>query len=57
MLILALSPSRPLQTSIAGVSLVSPVSFLNAKPSTAIFLFATVLNIEETTRFTNRLFW
>jgi hypothetical protein len=36
---------------------VSPVSFLNAKPSTAIFFPETVLNMEDTTRFTNLLLW
>ncbi|KAJ6844551.1 uncharacterized protein M6B38_293155 [Iris pallida] len=57
MLTVALSPSRPLHTSMAGVSLVSPVSFLKANPSTAIFLPETVLNIDATTRLTNRVFW
>ncbi|RHN55530.1 hypothetical protein MtrunA17_Chr5g0418851 [Medicago truncatula] len=57
MLNLALSPNKPLHTSIAGVSLVSPVSFLKANPKTAIFFPETVLNIEETIRFTNRAFW
>nr|AFK39832.1 unknown [Medicago truncatula] len=56
MLMLALSPSSPWHTSMAGVSLVSPVSFLNANPRIAIFLFETVLNIDATTRFTKRLF-
>ena len=37
MLNLALSPKRPLHTSMAGVSLVSPVSFLKANPKIAIF--------------------
>ncbi|KAJ6803686.1 uncharacterized protein M6B38_189425 [Iris pallida] len=57
MLTVALSPSRPLHTSMAGVSLVSPVSFLKANPSTAIFFPETVLNIDATTRLTNRVFW
>jgi hypothetical protein len=34
----------PLPTSIAGVSRVSPVSFLNANPSIVIFLPRMVLN-------------
>jgi hypothetical protein len=37
----------------AGVSLVSPVSFLKAKPKTAIFLLVTVLNMFSTIVFTN----
>ncbi|EMS45402.1 hypothetical protein TRIUR3_13056 [Triticum urartu] len=57
MLTTALSPSRPRHTSMAGVSRVSPVSFLKANPSTATFFPATVLNMEETTRLTKRLFW
>ena len=38
---------------MAGVSRVSPVSFLKAKPKMAIFFFETVLNMEPMTRSTN----
>ena len=37
-----------MRTSMAGVSRVSPVSFLKAKPRMAIFLPETVLNMELT---------
>ena len=40
-----------------AVSLESPVSFLNANPKTAIFFPEIVLNIDDTTLFTNLLFW
>lgn len=43
--------------SMAGVSRVSPVSFLKAKPNTASFLPDTLLNMEPTTRSTKRCFW
>ena len=46
----ARSPRRPCATSMAGVSRVSPVSFLKANPKMAIFLPDTVLNMEETMR-------
>lgn len=50
----AYGPIQTCSSTMAGVSLVSPVSFLNAKPRTSIFLFDTVeLNIEDT----NRFFW
>ena len=57
--LLTLAPSRmrPRQTSMAGVSRVSPVSFLKAKPSTAIFFLEMVLNMAEMTRSTKRCFW
>jgi len=45
------------QTSIAGVSRVSPVSALNAKPSTATSLPRIVLNMDVIMRFTKRFFW
>ena len=44
----ALSSMSFLVTSMAGVSRVSPVSFLKAKPRMAIFLPETVLNMLET---------
>mmetsp|Transcript_71380 Transcript_71380/g.118614 ORF Transcript_71380/g.118614 Transcript_71380/m.118614 type:complete len:318 (+) Transcript_71380:458-1411(+) len=53
---LAFSSIRALQTSMAGVSRVSPVSFLNAKPRMAIFLPDTVLNIELTIFVAKRFF-
>ena len=43
--------------SMAGVSRVSPVSFLKAKPYTAFFFLEMVLNMAEMTRSTNRCFW
>lgn len=46
-----------LQTSMAGVSRVSPVSFLNAKPIIAIFFPEIVLNMASMTRATNLCFW
>eukprot|EP00967_Tisochrysis_lutea_P059499 scaffold75850_cov27-Tisochrysis_lutea.AAC.4 len=53
---LARSSSRQRQTSMAGDSRVSPVSFLKAKPSTAIRLPETVLNIELTISLAKRRF-
>merc|ERR1719464_1501580 len=44
-------------TAIAGVSRTSPVSFLKAKPKTAIFLFVTVLNNLEIMLLVKDLFW
>lgn len=41
----------------AGVSLVSPVSFLKAKPNTAIFLPVMVLNMRRTMSCVKRAFW
>lgn len=54
---LAPSAISPRHTSIAGVSRVSPVSFLKAKPKIAIFFFEMVLNMALITRSTNRCFW
>jgi hypothetical protein len=42
---------------MAGVSRVSPVSFLNANPQTAIFLREMVLNMALIMRATKRVFW
>ena len=46
-----------LQTSIAGVSLVSLVSFLKANPRIAICFPEIVLNIASMMRATNLVFW
>ena len=51
------SSMSPLQTSMAGVSRVSPVSFLNAKPKSAMSLLRIVLNMLVIMRFTKRSFW
>mmetsp|Transcript_1787 Transcript_1787/g.3959 ORF Transcript_1787/g.3959 Transcript_1787/m.3959 type:complete len:226 (-) Transcript_1787:610-1287(-) len=54
---LAFSPRRVPQMSMAGDSRVSPVSALNAKPRTAIFLELMVLNMVWTTSLPKRSFW
>merc|ERR1712066_640387 len=54
---MAPSCSSMLHTSIAGVSRTSPVSFLKAKPSTAIFLLVTVLKSELMILPANVRFW
>ena len=46
-----------LQTSMAGVSLVSLVSFLKAKPMMAMLLPEMVLNMASIMRPTNLRFW
>lgn len=51
------SSSNVFATWIAGLSLVSPVFFLNANPNMVIFLPLTVLNNDCTTLFVNLDFW
>ena len=51
------SATRLSMTDIAAVSLVSPVSFLYANPSTANFLFVSELYRHRTIRFVKRFFW
>ena len=45
------------RTSMAGVSRVSPVSFLKAKPRAQIFLLVMVLNMRLTMMRVKRFFW
>ena len=54
---LAPSSSRFLATYAAAVSRVSPVSFLKAKPSMAMRLPVTELNMRPTTFLAKRSFW